>query len=303
MPNPEKGGTGWRFVVPSLASGAIAGALAKSTIAPLDRTKIYFQVSRTRGYRIKSALTFLRLTYQNDGVFALWRGNSATLARVVPYAAIQFAAHEEWKHLLKVDKGGNRTPGRRYIAGSLAALVATICTYPLDTAKARLAVSTKAEYLNLRSVFVPTFRGPGLLSLYSGLTPTLAGVIPYAGSSFFTYETLKLFYYEEKGHEVTPIFRMMFGAFAGLIGQTSSYPLDIVRRRMQTGRIPANFGIIAALIDIYRHEGLRRGLYKGLSMNWIKGPIAVGISFTTYDTVIRWLRPMFQDPSQTTGRS
>lgn len=41
--------------------------------------------------------------------------------------------------------------------------------------------------------------------------------------------------------------------------------------------------IVHTMRDIAREEGLVRGLYKGLSMNWVKGPIAVGISFTTFD--------------------
>lgn len=293
MGHSENEASSATLVIPSLISGGIAGSIAKTVIAPLDRTKINFQVSRTKRYSFKAAFRFVKLTYVNDGFLALFRGNSATMARVIPYASIQFCAHEQWKNLLQVDKNGVRTPGLRYIAGSLAAVSATIITFPLDTAKARLSTSTRVDYPTLTSVFTKTWKQGGIMPLYRGMWPTLLGVIPYAGTSFFTYETLKIMYEEEAGQKVTPLWRLAFGAVAGLIGQSSSYPLDIVRRRMQTGRIPREWGVLETLSNILSNEGLRRGLYKGLSMNWVKGPIAVGVSFTTYDHVFDLLKSFY----------
>lgn len=181
-------------------------------------------------------------------------------------------------------------------------------------------------------VFVRISQEEGVRTLYRGFTPTILGVIPYAGITFFTYETLKklhtgterqYFFFsfnaciqfsevkyqmsaenvdddvelflslcsfsfteeKTKRSQPYPYERLAFGACAGLIGQSASYPLDVVRRRMQTAGVTgSSYGtILGTMREIVTQEGVIRGLYKGLSMNWLKGPIAVGISFTTFD--------------------
>jgi len=42
-------------------------------------------------------------------------------------------------------------------------------------------------------VFKKTYQSEGLKGFYRGYVPTILGIIPYAGTSFFTYGTLKTF--------------------------------------------------------------------------------------------------------------
>lgn len=76
--------------------------MAKTAIAPLDRTKIYFQ-TQNKAFTFPAVLEFLLKSYRESGITNLWRGNSATMARVIPYAAIQYSSHEQFKHLLQVE--------------------------------------------------------------------------------------------------------------------------------------------------------------------------------------------------------
>lgn len=110
-------------IIQSLFAGAVAGAVAKTVIAPLERTKISFQgkqqdkMRRSIGYltcacplsnpvnsqsfSFLKAFEYLVKNYKTDGLLSLWRGNTATMARIVPYAAIQFASYEQYKQLLR----------------------------------------------------------------------------------------------------------------------------------------------------------------------------------------------------------
>uniref|UniRef100_A0A3Q2CM30 Mitochondrial coenzyme A transporter SLC25A42 n=1 Tax=Cyprinodon variegatus TaxID=28743 RepID=A0A3Q2CM30_CYPVA len=284
--------------VDSLVCGAFAGAVAKTVIAPLDRTKIIFQGKTSS--RFKEAFRVIYCTYMKDGFVSLWRGNSATMVRVMPYAAIQFCSHEQYKKLLGGRygfQGKALPPFPRLLAGSLAGTTAAMLTYPLDMVRARMAVTAKEMYSNIMHVFVRISQEEGVKTLYKGFTPTILGVIPYAGITFFTYETLKKLHAEKtKRCQPYPYERLAFGACAGLIGQSASYPLDVVRRRMQTaGVIGSSYvTIMGTMREIVKQEGVRRGLYKGLSMNWVKGPVAVGISFTTFDITHNLLLKLHQ---------
>ncbi|KAM7410211.1 hypothetical protein PAMA_001587 [Pampus argenteus] len=272
----------------SLLCGAFAGAVAKTVIAPLDRTKIIFQVSSNR-FSAKEAFRLIYCTYMKGGLLSLWRGNSATMVRVIPYAAIQFCSHDQYKRLLGSYygfQGKALPPFPRFLAGSLAGTTAAILTYPLDMVRARMAVTAREMYSNIMHVFVRISQEEGVKTLYRGFAPTILGVIPYAGITFFTYETLKKLHTEKtKRPQPYPYERLAFGACAGLIGQSASYPLDVVRRRMQTAGVTGSScsTILGTVRVILAQEGVVHGLYKGLSMNWLKGPIAVGISFTTFD--------------------
>ena len=48
-------------------------------------------------------------------------------------------------------------------------------------------------------------------------------------------------------------------------------------------------------VNIYRNEGIYRGWYKGLSMNMIKGPLAVSLAYTTNDYLKIALQWLFQE--------
>ncbi|VVC40382.1 Mitochondrial carrier protein,Graves disease carrier protein,Mitochondrial carrier domain,Mitochondrial [Cinara cedri] len=278
-------------VLHSLTAGAIAGALAKSTIAPLDRTKINFQISH-EPYSVRAAFQFLVKTYANDGFIMLWRGNTATMTRIIPYAAIQFTAFEQWGKLLKVNSPNTEHKAvLKFLSGSLAGVTSQTLTYPLDLARARMAVTTKNEYGSLGDVFRKTYQIEGIKGFYRGYVPTILGIIPYAGTSFFTYGTLKIFIKEKHGYD-NAVVNLACGAVAGMAGQSSSYPLDIIRRKMQTSIITGhNYkNLRTTFVMIYKTEGIQQGFFKGLSMNWIKGPIATGISFATYDCVRKFLK-------------
>ncbi len=164
--------------------------------------------------------------------------------------------------MLGISEDRKRPTPANFLAGSLAGLTGQSLCYPLDRARAVMAVTKVGEYKNLWAVFRRISVEEGLLAFYTGFRPAMGGVILYAGTSFYTFETLKFHVQEARGAPETSFWeRQACGSLAGLAGQFMSYPLEIVRRRMQTARqmgLGANkyTSIAGTLIEVLRYERL-----------------------------------------------
>lgn len=95
-----------------------------------------------------------------------------------------------------------------------------------------------------------------------------------------------------QGEEYPVLRKLVCGALAGAFSQTITYPLDVLRRRMQVaGMAGMGFqynGPLHALTSIIKSEGLL-GLYKGLWPNFLKVAPSIGTSFVTYELVRDYL--------------
>jgi len=275
--------------VEGLVCGGVAGAIAKTVIAPGDRVKIIFQTDPTRHFTWSAAWQMGCRITSEQGVRGLWRGHVATLLRVAPYSATSFAVFDPYKALLRARAPDLDPVYTRFLAGAAAGTTATTLTYPFDLFRARMAASGGVEspYDGYLRAAIQVVRTEGPQALFSGLRPTLLGIVPYSGISFCMFETLKARLKASQDpssrSDLSSGKRLAAGALSGLVAQSATYPLDIVRRRMQVS--PDVYkSELQAFASIVRAEGLP-GLYKGLSMNWVKGPVAVGISFTINDSL------------------
>ncbi|MQL80458.1 hypothetical protein Taro_012899, partial [Colocasia esculenta] len=340
-----------------LVAGGVAGGLAKTAVAPLERVKILFQTRRADFQNIGLLGSFRKIV-QTEGILGFYRsfpltylpvgsgqtapyllictltlfnvfiprGNGASIARIVPYAALHYMAYEQYRRLIILgfpDIG--RGPVLDLVSGSIAGGTAVIFTYPLDLVRTKLAyqvvgsshstfkVMSHSEpvYQGILDCISKIYRSRGVKGLYRGVGPSLYGIFPYSGLKFYFYEEMKTHVPEK--HKNGIVVNLACGSVAGLLGQTLTYPLDVVRRQMQEvvkkGGVNKNYlqvhafsgstnvigrGTVESLVMIVQRQGWRQ-LFSGLSINYLKVVPSVAIGFTVYDAMKALLRVPSRD--------
>lgn len=335
-PNKQSLDYVWR----SGLAGGLAGSAAKTVVAPLDRVKILFQASNPQFAKYTGSwfgvATAMKDIYRDEGTRGLFRGHSATILRIFPYAAIKFLAYEQIRSFV-IQGPEYETPVRRLVSGSLAGVTSVFFTYPLEVIRVRLAFETKKDSrsslsdickriyneeppkLRLATSGAPAVANTvgviqtiaprsGLANFYRGFSATIMGMLPYAGMSFLTHDTAgdvlrhpmiakyttlpkSASSLPEKPPPLRSWAELFAGGIAGLVSQTSAYPLEVIRRRMQVGGAVGDghrlhVGETAKMI--FRERGIK-GFWVGLSIGYVKVVPMVAVSFYVYERGKTWL--------------
>ncbi|PAA82905.1 hypothetical protein BOX15_Mlig034314g1 [Macrostomum lignano] len=286
--------------------GGMAGCLAKTTVAPLDRVKILLQ-THNHAHESHGIFGTLRHIWSVEGIAGFYRSNGAQMIRIFPYSAIQFLSFDVYNNSLSASLGeGNLT---RLISGSMAGMTAVSLTYPLDVVRTRLAYQSAGcaehPHSNYSGIADCLRHLRTQRALFAGLAPSLLGMAPYAGVSFCAFHWLQrqaverwpgLFAVrddDESPARLCTWARPLIGGLAGAAAQTVSYPLDCARRYMQVAGAPGRFslaevpaaGAAATLSQLYSRYGVAAGLYRGLSLNYVRVVPTAGVSFAAYETL------------------
>ncbi|XP_061881145.1 calcium-binding mitochondrial carrier protein SCaMC-2-A isoform X2 [Entelurus aequoreus] len=277
----KQSGMWWRHLV----AGGGAGVVSRTCTAPLDRIKVMMQVygSRTNNMCIMSGMMQM---IKEGGVRSLWRGNGVNVIKIAPESALKFMAYEQIKRLI----GGDKTSLsilERFVAGSLAGVIAQSSIYPMEVLKTRLALRTTGQYTGISDCAKQIFRREGLSAFYKGYLPNMLGIIPYAGIDLAVYETLKNRYLQQYGATDPGVLVLLAcGTVSSTCGQLASYPLALVRTRMQAHAYgnAQQVTMTALFKQILQTEG-PLGLYRGLAPNFLKVIPAVSISYVVYERI------------------
>lgn len=266
-----------------LFSGAVAGAVSRTAVAPLETIRTHLMV----GSGGASTTEVFRDIMKHEGWKGLFRGNLVNVIRVAPARAVELFVFETVNKKLtpKLGEDSKIPIPASLLAGACAGVSQTLLTYPLELVKTRLTIQ-RGVYKGILDAFVKIIREEGPTELYRGLAPSLIGVVPYAATNYFAYDSLRKAYRKMvKKESIGNVETLLIGSLAGALSSTATFPLEVARKHMQVGAVGGRAvykNMLHALVCILEQEGLA-GWYRGLGPSCLKLVPAAGISFMCYE--------------------
>ncbi|KAJ1730937.1 Mitochondrial carrier protein ymc2 [Coemansia biformis] len=296
---PAGSGATTRAVKDCLA-GSVGGIAQVLAGQPFDTVKVRLQ---TQPDVYRGTMDAVRKTVQNDGFAGFYKGTTTPLVGVGLCVSIQFLVME---HMKRTFAQINRTPAGQppvltplqlYAAGATAGVANSIVSGPVEHIRVRLQVQTAgaaAQYRGPGDCIAKIYRSHGLAGIYRGQVPTLLRELNGYGMYFLAYEALVQRTIQATGRprsELPSPLVCLYGAAAGFAMWLTSYPIDVVKSKMQTdgfGSARTYQGTIDCVQKIIKREGVR-GLFRGITPCLLRAAPANAATFVGFEMALRAL--------------
>ena len=290
-----------------IVAGAIAGAVARVFVAPLDVIKIRLQIQKENysltSAKYKGAFSAMATIAREEGIRkGLWAGTVPALCLWIPYTGIQFGMLNALNESSSSSSSSSSSfLNNNFVFGAVAGATATVATYPFDIIRTQLASQGIPKTYN--GVFDAFF---GLLrrrKLYAGLGITLIEIIPATSVQFGVYEYLNSIGFgdsNKSSNSSSNSFELNHfakGFLAGSCARVAIHPLDVMKKRLQVVGLKraASYGAAETankafplVLSILKAEGVR-GFYKGLVPALCKSAPSSAITFGVYEFAMQVL--------------
>merc|ERR1711871_217152 len=292
-----------KFMI-DFCAGGVAGAVAKTATAPIERVKLLIQTQDANPKILSGEVPrytgivncFTRVSSE-QGFSAFWRGNTVNVIRYFPTQAFNFAFKDTIKAMFpKYNPKKNFWAffGVNMASGGLAGAGSLTIVYPLDYARTRLASdvgSGNPQFNGLADCLMKTMNSGGFFSMYNGFGVSVVGIVAYRGPYFGVYDTLKELNPFKKDKGIVGLFsKFCIAQFTAIIAGFISYPFDTVRRRlqMQAEKPKEQWlynGTLDCAVKIVKDEGMG-AMFKGFGANVLR-TLGGALVLVGYDEIKR----------------
>ncbi|XP_050465297.1 mitochondrial basic amino acids transporter-like isoform X1 [Cataglyphis hispanica] len=268
-------------------AGCLGGCAGIMVGYPLDTVKVHMQTQDSRNPKYRGTWDCLRTILAKESVSGLYRGMTSPIAGVAVVNAIVFGVYgHTQRHLSEPDR-----LSAHFLAGVSAGLAQTPVSSPIELAKTRLQLQSPSQGDSrgpiqcLRNIY----KKEGYRGVFKGLNITFLREGPSYGVYFVTYEMLTK---TSSKQPISTPHMLLAGGLAGTASWVISYPIDVIKSRIQAESSNRYSGALDCLKKSVRAEGYRC-LYRGLNSTILRAFPTNAATFA----VVTWTFRLFGEQS------
>ncbi|KAL7041396.1 hypothetical protein ACKWTF_000755 [Chironomus riparius] len=270
-------------------AGCLGGCAGLLVGHPFDTVKIHLQTQDYKNPLYRGTYDCLKKIVQKESLSGLYRGLSSPLASISVLNAIVFGVYGNVQRQSKDPE----SLIAHFCAGSAAGLSQTLICSPMELVKSRMQIQNNipsaVKHNNPFACLKHVWKHEGRRGVFKGLGITVARDVPGFASYFVSFEMMM-----RQTSNPSAFYTLMAGGLAGTFSWVISFPVDVVKSRLQVDGMdgkPKYNGAMDCIRKSYEAEGAAF-LTRGLNSTLLRAFPMNAVCFL----VVTYVMKFFQNP-------